>query len=273
MKPDAHKINIVLLDDANPNSDCYEKLAPIYEELYGDIDAQETVRQWWQLLVQQKLLPRNPQGLRLLDVGCGPGWHLMSWRELGFDVAGLDSSASMLKIARKNLDAAGYECPFYQADIRDVGKLPDLSGFDFAVSHLNFFNLFPREERALLFLSVARMVRPGGIWMVDFSEPYSPPVGSEEDVKVGKIMLNCSSYFLQNQNCHEQRWKGEHFECRERYWFGHAMESEKIAAQAGWRLRQRVAWHPNVTSKEWSHPSDADENLVDIYERLGEVQP
>lgn len=272
MKPGAHRVGIARLDEDNPNLDCYEKLAPIYEELYGDIDAQETVRQWWQLLVQQKLFPQNPKGLRLLDIGCGPGWHLLAWRELGFDVTGLDSSASMLKIARKNLDAVGYEYPLYQADIRDVGKLPDLSGFDFAVSHLNFFNLFPRAEREHLFLSVARMVRPGGLWMVDFSEPCSPPVGSEEEVKVGKTMLNCSSYFLQNQNCQEQLWKGEYLECRERYWFGHAAEAEELAAQSGWKLKCRKAWHPNATGKEWRYPSGADENMVDIYERLGEVQ-
>ena len=270
--PGTHRPGAVLRDDDNPNPDCYEKLAPIYEELYGDIDAQETVHQWWQFLVQQNLLPSNPKGLRLLDVGCGPGWHLLAWRELGFDVTGLDSSTSMLEIAKRTLDAADHECPLYQVDIREGENLPDLSGFDFVVSHLNFFNLFPREERARLFLSVARMVRPGGLWMVDFSEPCSPPVDSDEDVKVGKSMLNCSSHFLQTQNCQEQLWKGEHFECRERYWFGHAVEAEKIAVQSGWKLRQRMAWNPNSTGMVWSRPSGTDENLVDIYERLRETQ-
>lgn len=272
MKPGRHRTKLISLDEGNPNPDCYENLAPIYEDIYGEIDAWETVCQWRGLLEHKKLLPNIPQGLKLLDVGCGTGLHLLAWKGMGFEVAGLDSSAAMLNIARKNLDAAGYDSPLYHVDIRDERNLPDAHGFNFAVSHLNFLNLFPRGERVHLFRSVAQVVRPGGFWIADFSEPRSPPSACEEEITAGNLTLKCRSYFLQDQNCLEQVWEGKNIECRERYWFGHAIEAQSIMAQSGWKLNQRLAWSPNVTGREWGDPSGTECNLVDIYERMENKQ-
>jgi len=47
-----------------------------------------------------------PAGARLLDVACGPGHLLVDARSLGLVVAGLDSSAAMLRAARTRLQPA-----------------------------------------------------------------------------------------------------------------------------------------------------------------------
>ncbi|MGH8549177.1 MAG: methyltransferase domain-containing protein [Methylococcales bacterium] len=84
----------------NPNPSCYELLAPFYADIYGEIDADETVRQWWRLLADAKLVTIPPQALSLVDIGCGPGWQIRAWRELGCTVAGIDSSPTLLASAR-----------------------------------------------------------------------------------------------------------------------------------------------------------------------------
>jgi len=66
----------------------------------------ETVkgRQWFQCeweLIEAVLAPSS--GDRLLDVGCGPGYHLQEWRRLGIRCMGLDASTHMVELARRRL--------------------------------------------------------------------------------------------------------------------------------------------------------------------------
>src|SRR5258708_8775446 len=72
-------------------------------------------------------LPAQGGGLRVLDVGCGTGHHMVSLRERGFEVAGIDGSEEMLNQARANNP---------DADIRqaDVEALPFADGsFDLII--------------------------------------------------------------------------------------------------------------------------------------------
>src|SRR5689334_319051 len=78
----------------------YEWFAPTYEALYKAIDAEETVRQWNDLLCRFRSGRHCDPIPRLLDVGCGPGWHLPHWHRCGFTVAGLDFSRAMLEYAK-----------------------------------------------------------------------------------------------------------------------------------------------------------------------------
>jgi SAM-dependent methyltransferase len=61
------------------------------------------VRIQWDLMVR---LLRPMRGERLLDVGCGPGFHLSLFKELGLSVSGVDPSWSGLNIAKERLGHA-----------------------------------------------------------------------------------------------------------------------------------------------------------------------
>ena len=70
-------------------------------------------------IVERLLLSRIPDGSAVLDVCCGTGQFTEQVRQRGYNVAGLDASAEMIRFARRN--APGVK--FTVADVRDF-KLP-----------------------------------------------------------------------------------------------------------------------------------------------------
>lgn len=253
----------------NPNPACYEALASCYEAIYGQIDAKETVRQWWQLLIEAKLVVDPPGALRMVDIGCGPGWQVEAWRELGFTVAGLDSSPTLLASARERLADKGSQLEFYLADILDPTSLPVMPPFDLAVSHFNFLNLFNQKQREEVFRSVARMVRPGGLWITDFSEPFATPASIEETIHLPTDVLKRKGQFNGQLGRYDQLWKSSRLTCVEQFWFGHRAAAPSLALRTGWRLCLRKAWHPYAPKAAWQEPNKQDEVLVDVYLREG----
>jgi SAM-dependent methyltransferase len=259
------------VDDSvcNPNPGCYELLAPFYEDIYERIDADETVRQWWQLLVEAKLIVDLPEALRLVDIGCGPGWQIKAWSELCFTAVGLDSSPTLLASATALLADKSKQSGLYLADILDPDSLPALLPFDLAVSHFNFLNLFAPEQRETVFRSVARLVRPGGFWMTDFAEPCFPPESVEETIPLPTGVLERKGQYNRPLDCYDQHWKGPAVNSLERFWFGHRAAAASLASRTGWRLCLRKAWRPYMPEAAWHEPNENDEVLVDVYQRMG----
>src|SRR4030088_1687905 len=88
----------------------YEQVAPIYDELYEDVDVEEAVRQWRLLVVGCAGLPSRKQRQelpRLLDLGCGTGRYLAPWAAAGFRVTGVDASKRMISSARRRREVSG----------------------------------------------------------------------------------------------------------------------------------------------------------------------
>jgi len=262
-------------EPANPNVAFYEAIAPFYAELYGEIDATETVRQWLLLLEGTGLVPlsqmRQQIRPRLIDIGCGPGWHLAAWDAAGFEVVGLDASPSMLGLAEASFhQATGRNCQLLLADIRCPDSLPPVRPFDVAVSHFNFLNLFPPSERPDVFTGVAKLVRPGGIWITDFAEPLRPPKNVREIVRLGSGAgaLKRLGRFDAALRCYRQRWAGPGIDAVEVYWFGCSEQLSAIADQTGWRLLRRCRWTLGRLVRGQRHEQATTETLVDIYRRL-----
>jgi SAM-dependent methyltransferase len=93
------------------------------------------------------------QGTRLLHVGCGTGTALELAAQVGAEVAGLDASVEMLKVARDRLP---------DADLRvaDAAELPyDRGCFDQVMA---FDAIQYVEPPAMAVAELARVTRPGG---------------------------------------------------------------------------------------------------------------
>ena len=110
----------------------------------------------------RRLLPAG-RGARVLDVACGVGRHSVPLAAAGYDVTGLDYSASYLKQARRRAQRAKLAVRFVQGDMR---RLPFAGRFDVVLNLWTSFGYFPSradDERTLR--SMRRALKPGG-WLV-----------------------------------------------------------------------------------------------------------
>lgn len=129
-----------------------------YLELYPHRDEAEA-REAVALL--RRTLPW-PDGLRVLDVGCGAGRHARAFAEAGARCVGVDLSMTLLRLARRTARVA-----VVRADMRRLPIRP--RSMDLAVNLFTSFGYFAddAQHRHALCEMVAT-VRPGGWFAIDF---------------------------------------------------------------------------------------------------------
>jgi ubiquinone/menaquinone biosynthesis C-methylase UbiE len=98
-----------------------------------------------------------PDAARILEVAPGPGYLAVEMARLGFDVTGVDLSATFVQLATDAARRAGVDVRFLRADAADL-PLPDAS-VDLVVCQAAFKN-FGRPVAALD--EMHRVLRPGG---------------------------------------------------------------------------------------------------------------
>jgi ubiquinone/menaquinone biosynthesis C-methylase UbiE len=102
-----------------------------------------------------------PETARILEVAPGPGYLAVEMARLGFDVTGVDLSATFVRLATDLAHGAGVDVRFLRADAADL-PLPDGS-VDLVVCQAAFKN-FGRPVAALD--EMHRVLRPAGIAVI-----------------------------------------------------------------------------------------------------------
>lgn len=121
----------------------------------------------------QKLLP-GFAGRRVLDLGCGYGWHCVWAAEHGAaEVVGADISRRMLEVARAKTDspAVRYEC----AAMEDL-DYPE-GAFDLALSSLAFHYV---ADWPALVKKIRRWLVPGGDFVFSVEHPVFTAQGTQD---------------------------------------------------------------------------------------------
>jgi SAM-dependent methyltransferase len=99
-------------------------------------------------------------GMRVLDLGCGPGRHSLELARRGMHCVGIDHAASFIELARSSAAAEGLEVQF---EVGDVRELSGYDGFDAVVCLCQGgFGLLGGTESKELLEGFARALRPGG---------------------------------------------------------------------------------------------------------------
>ena len=105
---------------------------------------------------------KDPGQMRVLEIGCGAGRVTRALARLFGEVAAVDVSGEMVRLARQALTAFPH-VTIHQNNGRDLTIL-DKSQFDFAFSSIVFQHIPSREVIENYVREVHRLLRPGGLF-------------------------------------------------------------------------------------------------------------
>jgi SAM-dependent methyltransferase len=139
----------------------YDALAPHYEAFMGDASESDA----WHRRLLALIAEHGVTSGRALDVGCGTGRSLESFRDAGFAVAGSDPSAGMLAIAR---DRLGTDVPLEVAALPELGPGPRVALITAVNDVVNY--VAPADLDAAM-RALAGRLAPGGLLLFDANTP------------------------------------------------------------------------------------------------------
>ena len=187
--------------------------SPLYEKLYANRDEKEAAR-LVDLLVNT--LPLE-ECSHILDLGCGRGRHSINLNKKGYHVTGIDLSEQAIATAREKAEAENLEnIRFEVRDMRD--PLPEQ--FDAIVNLFTTFGYFKSdEENASVLESVRKMLKPGGIFVLDYlnaqqvKENYRPADQGE----FHGIQYEIQRYLSNNSIIKEIEFSGDPIDGKKQY--------------------------------------------------------
>ena len=107
-----------------------------------------------------------PQPLRLLDLGCGTGRHLVHFARKGFEVTGVDLSEHMLRVASEKIESEALKARLVRSNLCRIEGLDDAS-FDAAICMFSTLGMIRGAKNRLACLREAcRLLGPGGTLVV-----------------------------------------------------------------------------------------------------------
>lgn len=149
----------------------WDKRAPSYTDvILKNLEGQ------WEDVWADELISHFPtgKGLRVLDIGTGPGFYAIILTRKGYDVTAIDYSAGMLEQAQKNAGDLAGRITFMQMDAQNL-TFPDDS-FDVIVTRNLTWNL-PNPVQA--YREWHRVLKKGGV-MLNFDANWYAYLFDEE---------------------------------------------------------------------------------------------
>ncbi len=148
---------------------------PVFFQRYSQMDrSREGLAGAGEWEALEPLLP-DLRGKRMLDLGCGYGWHCVWAAEHGASaVTGVDLSERMLAVAREK-SAAFPQIVYLRSAIEDVSFPPESFDLVFSSLALHYLSSFQA------FLALVRScLRPGGDLVFSVEHPVFTAAGPQE---------------------------------------------------------------------------------------------
>lgn len=198
---------------------CYTDFAYIYDMLTEDVEYQK--RADYLELLFKKYLKDKP--VLIADIGCGTGTMCSILSDRGYDMIGIDSSASMLNVAREKSE--GKDILYL---LQSMTEFELYGTVDVCLSLLDSVNyLTDDDDFDRLIKLVNNYLNPGGLFIFDINTPYkfenilADNIYTYESEKVfytwensfdGKICEFYLNFFVENENGTYNRITEQHFE-------------------------------------------------------------
>ena len=143
--------------------DPYRRVANIYDRLF------ESQTSGLRLIGVRMFLPKK--GMKVLDVGCGTGIHLDMYRRFNCKFYGIDTSPSMLDVARSRLGDKA------ELNLGDATQMPyKKDTFDLILCMLALHEM-DQLTRILVLSEIRRVLKTDGhILLVDYHAGHVRPV-------------------------------------------------------------------------------------------------
>ena len=151
-----------------------------YSQMSRSREGLDGAGEWYEM---QKLMP-DFKGKRVLDLGCGYGWHCFYAAEHGAEyILGTDISQKMLDTAGEKNNFSNIE--FQQAAMEDLDF--EAGSFDVVLSSLAFHYVRDFKELAA---NISRWLKPGGNFVFSVEHPVFTAYGTQDWYydETGKIL-------------------------------------------------------------------------------------
>ncbi len=115
---------------------------------------------------------------RVLDIGCGPSPHMEELARRGYQYVGLDNNKAMLEYSKKKAKDLGASATFVQSDMKSFELQYKV---DFSFTMLGSIHARTTEDLLSHFSSVAKALRPGGLYFLDWCINFQWDAESDDD--------------------------------------------------------------------------------------------
>lgn len=177
-------------------ADPYTALAVGYDFVMRHVDYDE-----WAAYVHELLDRHGSDVERVIELGGGTGALALCLQPLGaYTYVLTDGSAAMLRRARNKIETSGRpircaQADFTNATLDDLGGVAPADAVVLVYDGLNY--LLSEDQVAALFRTVHRLLRPGGIAVIDHSTPSNSE--DREEAFVDEGATDAFSYVRKSQ--------------------------------------------------------------------------
>jgi SAM-dependent methyltransferase len=120
------------------------------------------------------------KGKKTLEIGCGGGQNTIALAKRGAIATGVDLSDAQVEFARELARKEGVEATFLQSNAEDLAAIADAS-HDLALSAFAF-QFVEHMDRCCA--EVARVLRPGGLFVFSVNHPFFYCVAESGEMKI-----------------------------------------------------------------------------------------
>ncbi|OPX96510.1 MAG: dTDP-3-amino-3,4,6-trideoxy-alpha-D-glucopyranose [Syntrophorhabdus sp. PtaB.Bin027] len=163
MKKEKKKIKII--EGIEKEAGIFNDYALIYDILYQDKNYKKESRFVSELIKQYSL--KSPKELKIIDLACGTGQHIIELSKLGYKVEGSDPSEEMIKIAKQKNKETNLNIEYYNESFQTSERIK--KKYDVILLLFSSINyLIKYEDITTSLKNFTSLLNEGGILIFDF---------------------------------------------------------------------------------------------------------